>query len=142
MNSYFSYLFFIFASFHLNLMDLNSTDMESYQSQSISIRGFWYPLNENQGILSSSPHLKSCCVGAAHSIHQQILVENISEHVSTQQPVTLEGIFKINPKYHPDGQLSQLYVLEQAHLVQPSSYFIFIISSFILMLLVRFFIKK
>jgi hypothetical protein len=137
MTSYINYLFFALTSLTLNLMTLTPTTSTQYHEKQVQVRGFWYPLNEQEGILASYPDLKSCCVGSAHSVNEQVFVKNFFESITTKQLVTLEGIFKINPKYNQKGELIQLYVLEQTHLVQTSYSYLLL---FIFISIIGFFI--
>lgn len=122
---------------HFNLLFL--------QDQKIEIRGFWYPLSHEEGILSSQPGLKSCCLKAPAKIEEQILVKGTIAFLSAQRAITLEGIFKIEPRYNAEGELIQLFVLEQAREIShPSSLPIGIMILGILVLLFcvwRFFFK-
>ena len=78
----------------------------------VHVRGFWYPLSSNEGILAKEPHLKSCCIKAPSKITQQIFVKNAPFSLSPGRAVTLEGLFTVEPRYSPDGELVQFYVLE------------------------------
>lgn len=98
--------------------------------QVVQIRGFWYPLTSNQGVLTSFPNLKSCCIRAPTKIFQQLFVKGDVGTLSENKVVTLEGIFKIEPLYSKEKELIQYYVLEQAKEVPKSkskSIFLFLI---------------
>lgn len=92
-----------------------------YQGQQVQVRGFWYPLSSEQGVLAPAPDLKSCCIGKPATISQQLVVQGSFETLSAGQAVTLEGIFKMEPVYDQDRKLIQFYVLDQPRIVNPSS---------------------
>ncbi|MDP1880653.1 MAG: hypothetical protein Q8K60_06910 [Parachlamydiaceae bacterium] len=94
----------------------------SYQDQPTEIRGFWYAVpNEMGGFLSSQPNLKSCCVGNHKLLHQQIRVYDDLSHLKNDHVVSLNGIFKIDPRYNSEGQLIQLYILNDVKEVYKES---------------------
>jgi hypothetical protein len=94
-----------------------------YHNQRIQIRGFWYPLNGDQGILAAQPHLKSCCLTPSSTIGRQLTVKPRTkrEPWTVERAMTLEGIFKIEPLYDEEGRLIQYYVLEEADEVSSQS---------------------
>ena len=116
----------------------------SCQDQHVYVRGFSYPYSSGQGILASSPNLKSCCIGSHATIFQQIAVKGNGVLPQTQHAITLEGIFKINPLYNAEGQLVQLYVLEEGREVPSSSVPLFsVVLVFILgLVLILSFFKR
>lgn len=135
-NLYLSFIFLCMSCFSLladNPQTLNISDfldeipaetqsIYSLQNQVVRVRGFWYPLTANQGILASTPHLKSCCIKAPAKIYQQLIVKGDLASLSSQKAITLEGIFKIDPQYNSEKELIQLYVLINAkELQQPFS---------------------
>ena len=89
--------------------------IRSFQGQTVQIRGFWYPITSNGGVLASSPHVKSCCLKAPSKIYQQVIVHGSFPSYAYQRAVTFEGIFKIDPLYNKEGAVIQYYVLEGAH---------------------------
>lgn len=87
----------------------------SLKGEVIQIRGFWYPLSNEEGILASHPELKSCCLRAPTKIDNQVIVKG--DNLALLQPqraLTLEGVFNIAPAYNEKGELVQLFVLEQS----------------------------
>lgn len=80
--------------------------------QIVTVRGFWYPLNEHEGILAAQPNLKSCCIGSSDKIYKQIIVKNAPSQFPLNQIVTLHGVFEINPGYDEENNLTQFYVLQ------------------------------
>jgi hypothetical protein len=101
-----------------------SSFFASLRDQTVQVRGFWYPLSPHEGILAFQPHLKSCCLRASAKLEQQLLVKGALDSLPVQRAITLEGIFKIDPRYNSEGELIQLFVLEQAReLPQPSLHF-------------------
>lgn len=93
-----------------------------WDGKKIKIRGFWYPLQEDAGVLTSIPQLKSCCILAPAKVTQQVLVKGEISSLTAQRAATVEGIFRIRPLYNEKGELVQLYVLEEAKEI-PSSHF-------------------
>lgn len=111
----------LFASHTVNFDDLSIDQAKengylwSLKGEVVQIRGFWYPLSVAEGILASQPQLKSCCIRAPAKIEQQVLVKGGDlALLQPQRALTLEGIFKIEPAYNPNGELVQLFVLEQS----------------------------
>lgn len=124
---------------------LESHPLAAFQNQLIQVRGFWYPISSDQGILSAHSGLKSCCFKAPDKLHQQLLVKGQLLSLPAQRVITLEGIFKIEPRYNQEGQLVQFYILDQAREVQQAtSYALLLILGFFLVLLClwRFFLKQ
>lgn len=109
-----------FDDFSLENSERNSP-LWNLQGHMIQMRGFWYSLSPDEGLLASQPHLKSCCLKAPAKIDQQLLVKGKIASFSTKRAITLEGVFKIEPRYNSEGQLIQLFVLEQPVLVSESN---------------------
>lgn len=97
--------------------------LSSLRGQIVQIRGFWYPLSVNEGILAPHPQLKSCCLQAPAKIEQRLLVkgEALSSLLSSQRALTVEGIFQIQPSYNSKGELVQFFILDQAQEVPQQS---------------------
>lgn len=113
-------LFLFFLTSHLNLADFPIKNPNDSIGQTVQIRGFWYPLTADQGILAKTPQLKSCCINAPTKITEQVLVKgNIS--AAAQRAITLEGTFKIEPLHNAQGELVQFYILDQAKEVASSN---------------------
>jgi hypothetical protein len=102
----------------------NETGMlSSLQGQIVQVRGFWYPLSVDEGILASQPQLKSCCLQTPAKIEQQLLVKGKSlSSLSPQKALTLEGIFQIQPAHNSKGELIQFFILNQAKEVARPNY--------------------
>lgn len=93
------------------------------QGQLVQVRGFWYPLSVDDGILAPHPQLKSCCLQAPAKIEQQLLIKGKAlSSLSSQRALTIEGIFRIQPFYNSKGELVQFFVLEQAKEVPQHNY--------------------
>lgn len=90
------------------------------------MRGFWYPLSPQEGILATQTNLKSCCLKAPAKIQEQIFVKGDVVSFFPQKALTLEGIFRIEPSYNVEGQLVQLFVLEKAKEVHQSNFFLYL----------------
>lgn len=129
-----TFLLFVFQSLlfaeepHLlQISDFPNEPLESshplwrLQGQRVQIRGFWYSLAPDQGILAASPQLKSCCVGASSKIYQQLKVKGNIAPSSYHGAITLEGIFKIQPLTGAEGQVVQYYRLEEAREIETPS---------------------
>ncbi|MFI5344137.1 MAG: hypothetical protein ACHQUC_07950 [Chlamydiales bacterium] len=82
----------------------------AYNERLVNVRGFLYRHSSGELILASQPNLKSCCVGSQQLVYQQILVHGSLDPEA--QAVTLQGIFKIDPQYNDQGQITSLYRLE------------------------------
>ena len=106
------------------------------QDQMVQVRGFWYPVSSEQGVLASHAGLRSCCLTSPIKIHQQLIVKGPLPSLQVQRVVNLKGIFKIEPLYNEEGQLVQFYVLEDAQEVQQANSYAFLwILGFLLTLL-------
>ncbi len=143
--------FSILATSTLNLasfpseFSIENHPFNSLHNQLVQVRGFWYPMTPEHGILSAHSGLKSCCLATTDKLHQQLIVKGQLRSFPVQRVITLEGIFKIEPLYNSQGELIQIYVLEQAREVQQAtSYAIFLILFFFLVLLClwRFFFRS
>lgn len=101
----------------------------SLQGQMVRVRGFWYPISNEEGVIAAYPNLKSCCLGASPKIYQQLIVKNYAEFFSPDYVINFEGIFRIDPQYNLEGKLKQIYILEKAKAIhQASSYSVLIIA--------------
>ena len=128
INALMIYCFLIVAStMHLSAAPLLNFDdfsfenaketgsLWSLQGQVVQVRGFWYPLSGEEGILTPHPQLKSCCLRAPNKIEQQVLIKGAAlAMLSPQKVLSLEGTFHIQPAYNAKGELIQLFVLERA----------------------------
>jgi hypothetical protein len=85
--------------------------IRAMDQQIVTVRGFWYPLNEHEGILAAQPNLRSCCVGSSDKIYKQIVVKDAPCQFPPNQIVTLQGLFQINPGYDEHNNLIQFYIL-------------------------------
>lgn len=110
-----------FEDFSIENSGKNSS-LWNLQGQEIQMRGFWYSLSPNEGLLASQPHLKSCCFKAPAKIEQQLLVKGDVTSFSSQRAITVEGIFKIEPIYDSERRLVQLFTLENARQVPESTF--------------------
>jgi hypothetical protein len=98
------------------------------QHQVVQIRGFWYPISADKGILSPFPGLKSCCLTSSAKLPQQLLVKTKQlSSLPALQVVTLEGIFNIEPLYNGDGEPIQFYTLEEVREVPKANSYIFLV---------------
>jgi len=118
-----SHFIFVLTSLILPLFDLTPTSALQYDEQHVHVRGFWYPINETEGVLTMHSDLKTCCVGAVAKVNQQIFVTGDVKNFSTGQPITIQGLFKFHPRYDEHGELTQLYVLQHAQLIKSTSSF-------------------
>lgn len=130
----------------INLNEFSKDTLENsligYQEQVVQLRGFWTPLNENEGILSSQINLKSCCVRSPAKIQEQVLVKGDVHSFPTQSAITLEGIFRIDPIRNAQGNLIQLYVLEEAKITNSSNHWlIWILFLIFSLLIISLFLK-
>lgn len=101
----------------LNLADFSSTPSATHHplhGSAVQVRGFWHPVSPDHGVLTATPDVKSCCIQAPAKIHQQLIVKGEIASLIPQRAVTLQGIFKLEPKTNSDGQLIQVYLLEMA----------------------------
>ncbi|MFI0434885.1 MAG: hypothetical protein ACH350_04030 [Parachlamydiaceae bacterium] len=112
--------------------------LEDWKGERIQVRGFWYPLSDEQGILASHPFLKSCCLQAPGKIERQLFVkgEGVS-HLSVQRALTLEGVFDIQPIYDLQGNTIQFFVLQEAKEISQGDRFI---TGWIVVLILAFLI--
>ena len=91
----------------------------SYQGKEVQIRGFWYPVNDEQGILMPSPNLKSCCVAHAAQNGPSVDVRGSIPSTPAQQAVTLAGIFQMESS---TDRKKLLFRLVQSHRVDEGTF--------------------
>lgn len=133
--SFYWVLLFIASSLHLfgtHSLSFNDFSFDnaketgilpSLQGQLVQVRGFWYPLSPDEGILAPHPQLKSCCLQTPAKIEQQLLIRGKTlSLLSSKRVLTLEGILHIQPAYNSKGELIQFFVLEQAQEVPKINY--------------------
>lgn len=104
----------ILGAEELTFLTLKSYSQEeiakSYHGKELQIRGFLYTTASGKTILAATPNVKSCCVGTASKLLQQITVINPKQSASSL-PVTLSGHFFVEPQYNEEGTLIELYRL-------------------------------
>lgn len=98
---------------------------ESWQEldgQEVLIRGFGMSYGEGekkQWVLSALAGLKSCCLGKKEFLAKQIFLNAPPEGYHDElsgSVLPLRGTLKVKPTYNKEGQLTQLFFLEQAHI--------------------------
>ncbi len=82
-----------------------------FHEKEVALRGFLLKTKNDQWILSQTPSLKSCCIGAPHKVASQIYIEGSLQEVTQNKLVLIEGVFKIDIKKNNEGKISQLYTL-------------------------------
>ncbi len=130
-----------FSELPTHIDKIEDLPLWNLHGKDVLIRGFWYPLSRDMGILSSQTNLKNCCLKIHTKVHQQIFVKGDISSFCSQKALTIEGIFTIEPIYNSEGHLVQLFVLNQAKEIRPLSLSIpKFIGSFITLCCVVFFI--
>lgn len=89
-------------------------EFRAYNHHEVTMRGFLYQDKEKRWLLSAEPNLKSCCLGTSAKIATQVVVLGEIQEPSFICPVTVEGKFKLEPQWDSEGNLKQIYCLEQA----------------------------
>ena len=104
----------------------------------ISIRGFLFRLHDKE-ILSSTPNVKSCCLGNPQKHKEQLFLKGAHTLVDTSYAVTIEGVLE---KEQAEG--NTVYFLEQPVLItSPSSLPLGMIAGgVVLILLVAIWFKR
>lgn len=111
----------LFSSPLLFFEDLTFKNVEEggalydWKGQFVEVRGFWYPLTDETGVLASHPLLKSCCLQIPSKVEEQLFVKG--SHLNllpSQRALTLEGFFNVEPIYNAKGELIQFFVLDNA----------------------------
>lgn len=88
-----------------------------FHNHEIRMRGFLYLNKDGQWVLSSESNLRTCCVGSAKKISQQVVLKDLEILEAPTKVVTVEGHFAIMPLWDQQGTLTQLYVLQKTHLL-------------------------
>lgn len=120
MRLYYNVLLFLFFSFGLCSQEPVKVafhqlkNANPYHQQKVIIRGFLYSGTDGRWILSPEPNLRSCCVGASQKVSQHIFLGDSFIGKEEKQPISVQGIFFIDPTYNADGTVKQLYRMEQA----------------------------
>jgi len=68
------------------------------EGDALALKGFLYQANSGEWILSSEPHLKSCCIGSQDKQHIQVHLVGDYSTYSTNQPMTVQGDLRISPE--------------------------------------------
>ncbi len=113
----------------------NREKLKMLQNQNIEIRGFLYRLEDRSLLLASRPNLKSCCLGAALSPHEQMVLHGLKNPPKTDQAITVRGIFK-------HDAIENRMELIQTELVEKTSFgftYLLIFGGLIFSLLLIFF---
>jgi hypothetical protein len=103
----------------LSFNDLKASTINQWQDKEVQIRGFLYQRQDGIMLLAAQPNLRSCCLGSASKIEQQLIIKGHVKEVPYAQ--LMQGIFKIEPQFGAKGELTQLYVLENTRLIVPVS---------------------
>ncbi|MBA3957370.1 MAG: hypothetical protein H0X51_03100 [Parachlamydiaceae bacterium] len=96
-------------------------EMIRYHDHEIQIQGFLYQNPQEQWILASEPNLKTCCIGSTSKISQQLFISNPLQNPSTTSTNTVQGHFLVSPKWDSNGNLTQLYTIQQATILPKST---------------------
>lgn len=73
-------------------------ELPQHNFEEVETRGFLYPLDGDNWVLSSQPNLKSCCVGSKAKQKEQVIVTgNIVG--SPQSAVNMKGFFKVGEEH-------------------------------------------
>lgn len=111
---------------------------------SVEIRGFFYESHDGRHFLASQPDLKSCCVGTAKKVTQQIVLLGDIPPIPRQRAVLLKGVFATQPTFNAANELISLYSLKEIEVCQTvgNDFFYFLAVFFALLLLSIKAIKK
>jgi hypothetical protein len=93
-----------------------------YHDREIKVSGFLYRDQAGHWILSSEPNLKTCCVGTARKMWEQIIVAGNIEETAKGQVYALEGKLVVDPLWQ-DSELKRIYRLDEARIVSDSKSF-------------------
>lgn len=104
-----------FISKDASIMQLKR-ELSQFHQQNVMIRGFLYKNADGLFILSSEPHLKSCCVGSTEKISQQIFLPNGTEIINSDNAVSVVGQFYVNPEWDENGKLIKLFQINEAQI--------------------------
>lgn len=89
-----------------------------YHGREVTVRGFLYQSLDRRWILASEPNLKTCCVGSPRKVWQQIIVDGEFESVPSNKVVQIAGTLIVDPVRDDKNALTQVFRLENPHLVQ------------------------
>lgn len=92
--------------------------LNRYNGREISIKGFLYEEKEGKRLLCCEPDLKSCCLGSAGKVTQQIVVTGDLPQGRLRDPVVIHGVFSVAPVRDVEGRLIQVFKINNATVVQ------------------------
>jgi hypothetical protein len=96
---------------YISFSELVSYEADPSLPSKVRIRGFLYVEGTGPLILSSEPHVKSCCV---HKLQQKVQVFGINPEKIRPQAQLLEGMLKIVPlPAHAEYQLLDSHIIEE-----------------------------
>ena len=98
------------------------SQLPSMQGEVIQIRGFWYPISQEEGILAAQPNLKSCCLKRGSRSKQHLNVKGDVGLFPEQKAVTVQGTFSLKKNSLATPSNEQLYILEKSIMVPSSSF--------------------
>ena len=113
--------------FSVNELNLSKTSsIQNYENRKVSLKGFLYRTKNNRWLLSSEPHLKSCCVGSKNKYFDQIYLSNFPP----PQVTPLQGkVYKLIGilKKHKENNLP-FFTLEEIEIINKKGklFFLFI----------------
>lgn len=117
---------FFFLFFNVLMTEMKELNAEAIQmsfndlsvanqdmlGKKVIIRGFWYPISSEEGVLASHTNLKSCCVGKPTAMASQILVKGDVSNFPEGRALTLEGVLNMN------SRSTLLFVLKEPRVLE------------------------
>lgn len=96
-------------------------DPKQWEGKEISIRGFLYQKEDGSFIISSLPHLKSCCLDHDSIRRQQLILEKYKDPFITNRVVELVGLLKTESVKNQAGSINERYLLTEPRLANLQS---------------------
>lgn len=89
----------------------NEQTLADYDQKKIAIRGYPHCSAQDEWYLTPQPDTPSCCVASANKSEEQVLLSNFNIKETSKQPITVEGILKINTN-HPQFTLLEAETID------------------------------
>ena len=124
---------------------INFDNLSEHQNKEVLIRGFYYVSSDKQGVISSKPNLKTCCVGSTKQWKNQIITDHIALTNNSSKAMTFKGELEYSPRYDQKGNKVGLYYLKNASILPEESQlplFTWIIGVFFIVLGATIALKK
>ena len=113
------FILFLPLYFAVGAVELSFEALKNWrqQDEQVQLRGFAYETPGGEWILSSDPHLKSCCIGSVAKADQQVVLHGLSALPGKGKVVVVEGMLSL----HLERETGR-YTMDNPRIIENASY--------------------